>query len=172
MKKLTQFLILLGLMPTLLALKSGEPVPDFSAPNQAGKIVKLSNFKGKPVLLFFYPKDETPGCTKEACSFRDEYSKFKKLGAVVLGISRQDSEAHQKFIEKHKLPFDLLVDKEGAIAKSFGVGTLPIIGLLQRKSVLIGPDGKLVRFYDNVDPKTHSAEVLKDLEKMASSPRT
>ncbi|MEO5968742.1 MAG: peroxiredoxin [Bdellovibrionia bacterium] len=166
MKKLIQLLGLFGLMTTLLAMKVGDPVPDFSLPNQDGKVVKLSSFQGKPVLLFFYPKDQTPGCTKEACSFRDEYSKFKKLGAVVLGISKQDSKEHQKFIEKHKLPFDLLVDNDGAVAKSFGVGTIPIIGLLKRKSVLIGPDGKLVRFYDDVDPNTHTSEVLKDLENL------
>jgi peroxiredoxin Q/BCP len=166
MKKLIQLLVLIGLMTPLLAMKIGDPAPDFSAPNQEGKVVKLSNFRGKPVILFFYPKDQTPGCTREACSFRDEYSKFKKLGAVVLGISKQDSKEHQKFIEKHKLPFDLLVDSDGAIAKSFGVGTIPIIGLLRRKSILIGPDGKLVRFYEDVDPNTHTSEVLRDLENL------
>lgn len=166
MGKIAKIIIMLGLMFTLVGMSPGDPAPDFSAPNQDEKIVKLSDFKGKPVLIFFYPKDQTPGCTKEACTFRDEYSKFKKQGAVVLGISRQDSQEHQKFIKLHHLPFDLLVDKDGAIAESFGVEKMPILGLLKRKSVLIGPDGKLVRFYDDVDPAKHPQEVLDDLAKL------
>jgi peroxiredoxin Q/BCP len=149
-----------------IAANAGEPAPDFSAPNQDGKIVKLSDFRGKPVLIYFYPKDDTPGCTREACSMRDEYSRFAAHGAVILGVSRQDEKSHQEFRKKYSLPFDLIVDKDGAIAKSFGVGSMPLLGLLERKSVLVGPDGKLVKFYREVDPDKHAHEVLADLDKL------
>jgi thioredoxin-dependent peroxiredoxin len=144
----------------------GQPAPDFSAPNQDGKTVKLSDLKGKPVLLYFYPKDDTPGCTKEACNFRDEFSKFKESGTVILGVSRQDQKSHQEFKKKHRLPFDLLVDKDGALAKSFGVETMAVVGYHKRQSVLIGPDGKVARFYADVDPQKHTQEVLKDLQEL------
>jgi peroxiredoxin Q/BCP len=156
--------VLLVLLPFILALKEGDRATDFSAKNQDGKVVHLSDFKGKYVLIFFYPKDETPGCTKEACNFRDEYSKIHKLNAVVLGVSRQDESSHQEFKTKHKLPFDLLVDKDGSLAESFEIGKMPIVGFVERKSVLIGPDGKLVKFYNDVDPATHAQQVIKDIQ--------
>jgi len=144
-------------------LSQGSTVPEFSAPNQDGKMVKLSDFKGSPVLLFFYPKDETPGCTKQACSLRDEFAEFKKLGAVVLGISRQDQASHTEFRKKHKLPFDLLVDSDGKIAEKLGVGTMPLIGLHKRQSLIIGKDGKLLKFMGDVDPSTHTKEALETI---------
>ena len=167
MKKITQFLVSVCLLtaasiPVQAApLEPGVAVPEFSAPNQDGKPVKLSDFKGSPVLLYFYPKDETPGCTKQACSLRDEFAEFKKLGAVVLGVSRQDQASHQEFKKKHKLPFDLLVDADGKIAEKLGVGTMPLIGFHKRQSVIVGKDGKLLKFMGDVDPDTHTAEVLK-----------
>jgi peroxiredoxin Q/BCP len=160
--------ILFPLAPLLLAISAGTPAPDFTAKNQDEKTVKLSDFKGKFVLLFFYPKDETPGCTKEACEFRDNYTELKKLNTVVLGISRQDAGSHKKFIAKHSLPFDLLIDKNGEIAKSFGVGTMPIVGFHKRMSVLIGPDGKVAQFYDDVDPTTHVPAVIADVKKASA----
>jgi thioredoxin-dependent peroxiredoxin len=156
---------LLPLAPLLMAISPGATAPDFSAQNQDGKIVKLSDLKGKFVLLFFYPKNETPGCTKEACEFRDNYTELKKLNTVVYGISRQDAASHKKFIAKHSLPFDLLVDDKGDVAKAFGVGLMPIVGFHKRMSVLIGPDGKVARFYENVDPSTHVPEVIADIKK-------
>ncbi len=146
-----------------LALTVGTLAPNFSAKNQDGKTIKISDFAGQPILLYFYPKDETPGCTKEACQFRDQFTEFKKRGAVVLGISRQDEKSHREFKAKHHLPFDLLVDKEGTIAAAYGVGKYPILGLLKRQSVLIGRDGHVIKIYENVDPESHPAEVLKDL---------
>src|SRR5262249_44093920 len=116
---------------------------------------------------YFYPKDDTPGCTKEACNFRDEFSKFKKMGAVVLGVSRQDEKSHQAFKQKYSLPFDLLVDKDGSLAKAYGVTVIPAVGIHMRQSVLIAPDGKVAKFYPSVDPKTHTDEVLKDLQGLA-----
>jgi peroxiredoxin Q/BCP len=156
----------MGATPAV-ALEPGQPAPDFAAKNQDGKTIKLSELKGKPVLMYFYPKDDTPGCTKEACSFRDEYSKFQKMGAVVLGVSAQDEKSHQKFREKYHLPFDLLVDKDGSLAKAYGVTMMPGIGIHMRQSALIAPDGKFAKFYSSVNPSTHTAEVLHDLESVA-----
>lgn len=170
MKKIivTGLIVMLSLFS--LALKQGDTVPDFKAKNQDGIEVSLSQFKGKPVLLYFYPKDDTPGCTKEACQFRDKYSDFKKLGVVIFGISKQDEKSHQKFIKKHKIPFDLLIDSDGAIAESLGVETMPIIGFHKRQSVLIGPDGKMAKFYDSVDPDKTADEVMKDLKELKLVP--
>lgn len=145
-------------------IPAGEKAPEFALKNQNGQTVKLSEQRGKFVLMYFYPKDDTPGCTKEACNFRDEYSEIKKLNAVVFGISRQDEKSHQKFIAKHKLPFDLLVDADGEVAKAYGVGTMPVIGFHKRQSILIGPDGKVLRFYSDVDPAKHVSEVISDIK--------
>ena len=150
-----------------MALTAGEAAPAFSAKNQDGKIVHLSDFKGRPVLIYFYPKDDTPGCTKEACSFRDEYSKFQALGAVVLGVSRQNEASHRAFKAKYHLPFDLLADNDGKLAQSFSIGAMPIVGLHKRQSVLIGSDGRVIRIYPDVDPGTHTATVIQDLEEHA-----
>ena len=152
-------------LPLFLGLTPGQQAPDFSIKNQDGKVIRLSEFKGKPVLLYFYPKDDTPGCTKEACNFRDEFSKFKSAGAVVLGISKQDEKSHQEFKSKHHLPFDLLIDSDGALAKSYGVDSYPGVGLLKRQSVLIAANGKILKVYKDVDPDTHASEVLRDLQK-------
>lgn len=147
------------------ALPVGSPMPDVSAKNQNGKMIRLTDYKGKFVLIYFYPKDETPGCTAQACSLRDNFAKIKDANAIIFGASRQDEQSHQKFIAKHKLPFDLLVDSDGSLAKAFGVGTVPVLGFTKRQSVLFGPDGKLIRFYDSVDPKGHVDEVLADIAK-------
>jgi peroxiredoxin Q/BCP len=155
------------LVLTSLGLSTGETVPDVAALNQDGKSIRLQDFRGKPVLIFFYPKDDTPGCTKEACSLRDQYQSFQKIGAVILGISRQDSASHRSFKEKHRLPFDLLTDEDGSVAKKLGVSSIPVVGLHKRQSLLISASGKVIRFYENVDPSTHSQEVLKDLQDYA-----
>jgi peroxiredoxin Q/BCP len=166
MKLLSTILALLGATPAV-ALTPGQPAPDFAAKNQDGKVMHLADFKGKPVILYFYPKDDTPGCTKEACNFRDEFSKFKEKGAVVLGVSRQDEQSHQTFKSKYKLPFDLLVDKDGKLAESYGVTMMPGIGFHMRQSVLIDRQGKIAKFYSSVNPATHTDEVLKDIEGLA-----
>lgn len=161
-RTLTGFLGLLALF-FLMGLAPGDTAPEFSLPNQDGNLVSLSGLKGKPVLLYFYPKDDTPGCTKEACQLRDNYKKFKAAGAVILGVSRQDAESHRDFRAKHKLPFDLLVDKDGKVAKAYGVGTLSGMDVFERKSALIGPDGKILKFYETVNPEVHATEVLSDI---------
>jgi peroxiredoxin Q/BCP len=147
-------------MALLGGLLPGAQAPDFSAKNQDGKTVKLSDFKGKRVLLYFYPKDDTPGCTTEAKNFTLDYEKFQKAGVVILGISRQGEESHKAFRQKYGIPFDLLIDDDGSVAKAFGVGTIPILGVHHRQSVLIDKDGKVLQFFEDVDPKVHSAEVM------------
>ena len=162
-RPLLPFLTVAAIALSSLGLAPGEKAPDFSAPNQDGKAIKLSSFKGKPVLLYFYPKDDTPGCTKEACTLRDEFAKFKKQGAVVLGVSRQDAKSHSAFKNKYHLPFDLLVDQNGDIAKAYGVHMMPVVGLHQRESVLLDKNQNVIRFYPDVNPAEHANEVLKDL---------
>ncbi len=148
----------------LLGFGPGDLAPDFSAKNQDEKLIRLSDLKGSPVLLYFYPADETPGCVKEACAIRDRFERFKKLGIVVLGVSRQGAKSHQAFKKNHKLPFDLLVDADGKLGKAYGVDTMPIVGYLKRVSFLIGADGKIIKSYEAVDPGTHADQVLKDFE--------
>ena len=145
-------------------LKAGEMVPSFTAKNQKGEVVDSQSLKGKAFLLYFYPKDETPGCTQQACALRDSFANFKKRGALVFGISRQDAASHQAFIQKHRIPFDLLIDEDGSLAEKMGVSLYPVVGLHKRQSVLVSAAGKVIRFYDSVDPATHPAEVLRDLD--------
>ena len=166
MKVFCAFLLLVASL-AWMGLTSGDVAPDFSAKNQDGKDISFAKLKGAPVLLFFYPKDDTPGCTQEVCSFRDSFAKFKSLGVTVLGISKQDSQSHRAFREKHHLPFDLLTDTGGKLAQAFGVKEMPVIGYHHRQSVLIGADGKVIRFYADVNPATHTQEVLKDLQKQS-----
>jgi peroxiredoxin Q/BCP len=147
------------------ALQKGDIVdPKLSAKNQDGQSVTLGKFRKQFVVLYFYPKDDTPGCTTEAQNFQAELGKLKNLNAVVLGVSRQDEESHQKFIAKNALKFDLLVDRDGKFGEAFGVGSIPVVGLTKRETVLIGPDGRLIRIYENVNPKEHAKEVIKDIE--------
>ena len=147
-------------------LAVGAKAPAFSAPDQSGNIVSLADFKGKTVVLYFYPKDDTPGCTVEACSFRDEFSAFKKKGAVVLGVSPDSPKKHTKFIEKFSLPFTLLADEDKKIAQDYQVWVeksmygKKYMGV-ERSTFVIGPDGKLQAIYRKVKAAPeHTAEVL------------
>ena len=160
MKKLA-FLIL----PILMAVSPGDMAPDFTAKNQNGKTVQMKDFKGKYVLLYFYPKDDTPGCTMQAQGLRDIHKTLKELNTVVFGVSRQGEKSHQEFIKKYNLPFDLLVDEDGQLAKTFGVDQIPMIGLSKRQSILIGANGKVLKFYTDVDPAKHAEMILLDLQK-------
>ncbi len=143
------------------ALKPGDAAPSFTSRDQEGREVKLSDLKGKWVLLYFYPKDDTPGCTKQACNLRDGFARYKKSGVAVYGISTQSAESHRKFREKYHLPFDLLVDEEGTLGKAFDIGKMPIVGLYKRQSVLIDPEGRIATKLDDVDPGTHHEDILK-----------
>lgn len=141
------------------ALKEGDVAPDVDMTLQDGRKVKLSSLKGQFVTLYFYPKDETQGCTIEAQNFRDRFDDLKKAGITVIGVSTQDAASHKAFIEKEKLPFDLAVDEDKALAKAFGV-PLRGPGLHARQTFLIGKDGKIKKIWRDVTPKDHADEVL------------
>jgi peroxiredoxin Q/BCP len=144
--------------------KVGEKAPDFKSINQNGEAVKLGDLKGQAVVLYFYPKDSTPGCTVEACEFRDAYTKLKKK-AVLLGVSPDSAKSHTKFIDKFELPFDLLADEEKAIAKAYGVWVKKsmygreYMGVA-RSTFVIGKDGKIAHVFEKVTPKGHAEQVL------------
>ena len=146
-------------------LKAGDKAPDFNAKDQDGNDVKLSDLKGTRVVLYFYPKDDTPGCTKEACSFRDADVVFRSKGIRVLGVSTDSEKSHQKFISKFQLPFDLLADADKQIVESYGVWAeksmygKKYMGTL-RKTFLIDGDGKIVKIFDKVNVAEHADEVL------------
>ena len=147
-------------------LKEGVKAPDFTAKDQNGNKVKLSDLKGQKVVLYFYPKDDTPGCTKEACSFRDANDVYAEKGIKVLGVSTDDEKSHQKFISKYELPFDLLADTDKKIVEKYGVwGEKSMYGKKYmgtlRKTFLIGKDGKIVKIFDKVNVSEHADEVLK-----------
>jgi thioredoxin-dependent peroxiredoxin len=143
-------------------LPVGSPAPDFTTTAHTGQKVELSKLKGKPVVLYFYPKDDTPGCTKEACDFRDAWTKLEKAGVVVFGVSTQDNTTHKAFAEKYKLPFALLPDEKGEIAKKFGV---PVVdGKARRITYLIGKDGKVKHVWPKVTPVGHASEILAQVE--------
>jgi peroxiredoxin Q/BCP len=139
----------------------GKPAPDFTAKSQAGKPVHIAALKGKNVVLYFYPKDETGGCTKEACSFRDSWDAIVKTGAVLVGISADTADSHKHFAEHHKLPFMLVSDPDGAIAKLYGVG---FEGHHHRETIVIGADGNVRKVYRQVDVGVHAQQILEDLQ--------
>ena len=148
-----------------LKLQAGDPAPEFSADTNGGGHVSLADFRGKPVILYFYPKDDTPGCTKEACAFRDQFAGFQKKGAIVLGVSPDPVKAHDKFVEKFKLPFTLLADVDKKIVTAYGVwGEKTFMGRkymgTHRVTFLIGPDGRIQKIWPLVKPESHAAEIL------------
>lgn len=139
--------------------------PDFSLPDATGKTVKLSDFAGKTVVLYFYPKDDTPGCTTEACGFRDRTAEYEKRGAVVLGVSPDDSVSHTKFAKKYKLPFTLLADVGAKVSKDYGVwGEKKFMGRsftgVNRTTFIIAADGEVKKVFRNVKSDGHEKEVL------------
>jgi thioredoxin-dependent peroxiredoxin len=148
-------------------LKAGDTAPDFSTEMVTGdqiSFVKLSDFRGKRVVLYFYPKDSTPGCTREACSFRDSYQRFEEAGVVVLGCSVDSSDSHKVFAKKYNLPFPLLLDHDRSIARAYGAANgIPILGLDKRITYLIGPDGKILKVFPRVDPANHANEIINAL---------
>jgi peroxiredoxin Q/BCP len=148
-----------------LKLKEGEKAPDFTADTSGGGRISLSDLAGKNVILYFYPKDDTPGCTKEACAFRDSYQKFLDSGAVVLGVSTDPVKSHDKFVKKFNLPFTLLADPDKQIVEAYGVwGQKSFMGRkymgTHRVTFLIGPDGRIKRIWPQVKPEEHAAEVF------------
>ena len=145
-----------------------QKAPEFSLPDQEGKIHKLSDYLGKMVLIYFYPKDDTPGCTKEACSFRDNLPHFEKTGLIILGISTDSVVSHGKFADKYKLPFTLLSDYNHEVVKAYEVwGPKKFLGKeflgTKRTSFLIDKKGQIIKIYENVKPAAHAQEVLSDI---------
>jgi peroxiredoxin Q/BCP len=146
-------------------VKEGATAPAFKTTNTNGESVSLKDFRGQKVVLYFYPKDDTPGCTKEACSFRDGFSKFKKRGITILGVSPDSEKSHQKFTAKYKLPFTLLADTDHSIADAYGVyGEKKFMGRtymgIHRTTFLIDEKGKIKKVFEKVKPDDHADEVL------------
>ncbi len=162
------FLLLLTAGTTLQAgdpPATGSEAPGFRLQDQNGEWHDLEDYRGAWLAVYFYPKDDTPGCTTEACNFRDNIYAFKAIDAMVVGISVDDVESHSKFAEKYKLPFILLADEKGQTAEAYGVlRDWKLMKIASRQSFLIDPDGKVAKHYEDVDPDTHTQEVLADLE--------
>ena len=150
-------------------IKIGQKAPDFSLPDQEGNMHSLKDYLGKKILLYFYPKDDTPGCTTEACNFRDEYKDFKKMGLVILGVSKDSVKSHKKFAEKFSLPFPLLSDETGEVVEKYeSWGKKKFMGReyigLFRNSFLIDEEGKISKIYKEVKSADHAEEVKRDLK--------
>ena len=150
-------------------LQEGTTAPDFKLPDEKGKEHQLNEYQGGYVLLYFYPKDDTPGCTTEACNFRDDYSQYQEANVTILGVSPDSPESHQKFKAKHQLPFTLVADEDQAVCELYGVwGPKKSFGKeyqgVHRTTYLINPEGKIYKVFKNVSPASHSAEVLELLD--------
>jgi peroxiredoxin Q/BCP len=148
--------------------RTGHPAPDFELLDHEGKPVRLSQFRGKTVVLYFYPKDDTPGCTREACSFRDDMARYRKEGAVILGVSPDPPQSHSRFRDKFHLPFPLLADEGHTVSRAYGVwGKKKFMGReytgLKRTTFLVGPQGEIQHVFEGVRTDGHSQEVLNAL---------
>ena len=149
--------------------KIGQPAPDFNLPDARQQPHKLADYAGKWLVLYFYPKDDTPGCTEEACHFRDDLAQLEKLGAKVVGVSVDNTDSHAKFAEKYQLPFPLLADIDGKVADSYGaLMNLGIFKKARRYTFLIDPKGNVAKIYLNVDTSRHSQEIIDDLKKLTT----
>ena len=155
-------------------IKEGTTAPAFKTTDADGETVNLKELKGQKVVLYFYPKDDTPGCTKEACSFRDASAAYKEKGIEVVGVSKDSVKSHKKFAEKYHLQFTLLSDESKAVIQAFGAwGVKKFMGKeyegTKRNSYLINPEGEIAKSYENVNPLTHSTEILRDFEAISAS---
>jgi peroxiredoxin Q/BCP len=168
MKAIFTTLLALSISLTALAGETptvGNPAPGFNLQDQNGDWHKLEDYRGSWLAIYFYPRDDTPGCTTEACNFRDNIHAFKAIDAAVVGISVDDVDSHREFSEKYQLPFVILADEEMATAEAYGVlRDWKLIQIASRQSFLVNPDGVLVKHYEDVDPDTHTEEVLADLK--------
>jgi thioredoxin-dependent peroxiredoxin len=152
-----------------MPIQAGIPAPEFTLQDENGEARKLSDFQGKPLILYFYPKDDTPGCTQEACNFRDDYSAYVQAGVTILGVSPDSPKSHTKFKAKFGLPFSLLADEDHQIANFYGVwGPKKFMGKsyegILRTTFLIDSKGDVVKVFENVKPAEHSAEILEALK--------
>lgn len=147
----------------------GSSAPEFSLPDQNGRQSHLSDWRGRWVVLYFYPKDDTPGCTEEACHFRDDLQSLKGLGAQVVGISVDDTKSHAAFAQKYHLPFPLLADADATVAKTYGAySDWFLTGFAKRYTFLIDPNGRIAHSYLNVDTSRHSVEIIADLKRLSA----
>ena len=151
--------------PIAAELNPGDNAPSFELLDQHSKLHKLADYQGKWLVLYFYPKDDTPGCTTEACEFRDDVFILKRMGVALLGVSTDDVQSHREFAEKYHLPFSLLSDAEGKVARQYGsLRDFGPVRLAKRNTFIIDPNGRIARIYRNVQPKDHSDQVIADLE--------
>ena len=147
----------------------GKPAPDFNLPDQNGKYHTLREYRGKWLVLYFYPKDDTPGCTQEACAFRDDLNQISELGAQVVGVSVDDTDSHAEFAKKYHLPFPLLADKTAATADEYGaLMNLWLIKFARRYTFLIDPQGNVSKVYLSVETSRHSKQIIDDLKKLTA----
>ena len=154
-----------------MALNAGDKAPSFKLKNQDAKVISLSDLKGKPIVLYFYPKDDTPGCTKEACNFRDEFPKFGKMKAEIIGVSIDSVESHKKFADKYKLPFNLLSDDKKEVVEKYGVWKeknmygKKYMGI-ERTTFIINAEGKISKIFPKVKVEEHNKEVMDALKEL------
>ena len=172
----SMFVFAFGVTGTLAcaAPAPGTPAPAFRLPDQNGKPVTLAEQRGKWVVLYFYPKDNTPGCTAEACDFRDNIFAFRDMGVVVLGISVDDVSSHKEFAAEHRLPFPILADADKQVAKDYGVLHRPLglMELARRETFIVDPQGRIAKHYRDVEPDSHSKQVLADLKGLQAAARS
>ena len=145
-------------------LASGSAAPNFAATDASGHALQLSDTRGHPSVVYFYPKDETPGCTTEACAFRDAWNQLEKAHVTVFGVSRDSLESHSLFREKFKLPFPLAADTDGSISRAYGVPST--LGMSARVTFLVDAEGRIAKVYPSVDPAVHVSELLADVAKL------
>ena len=173
MKKILFALLFTLLIPPVFAgepLLVGADAPFFNLQDQNGDWHALENYRGQWLAIYFYPRDDTPGCTKEACNFRDNIYAFKAIDAAVVGISVDDVESHKKFSDKYKLQFTILADPDNTTASAYGVlKDYKLIKLASRQSFLVDPEGKIAKHYADVDPDTHTEEVLADIKTLSEA---
>jgi peroxiredoxin Q/BCP len=150
-------------------LPAGSAAPDLSAPDQSGKVRRIADEHGHALVVFFYPRDGTPGCTKEACAFRDAWERYRQAGVQIFGVSADDQKSHEQFAKEQHLPFPIVADPAHAWSAAFGVSTK--LGMDSRVSFLIDGSGKVAHVYPSVDPGLHADEVLKDVASLGPAPR-
>jgi peroxiredoxin Q/BCP len=165
-------LALLGLHSVQAAeLAAGSPAPKFTLLDQESKTHTLTDYRGRWVVLYFYPKDDTPGCTTEACNFRDDLPAMRALNVQILGISLDDTKSHARFAEKYRLPFPLLADTEGDVARAYGsLWSIGPMRIAKRHTFVIDPDGRVAKIYRSVKPADHSRELQQDLKALQKGP--
>ena len=162
-------LLIIGTAAVAEQVQMGDPAPDFELKDQDGQLHSIEDYRGKWVALYFYPKDDTPGCTTEACEFRDNIFAFKNLNCQILGVSLDDMESHKDFADKYSLPFPLLADTEGTTAGAYGVKSKYMgMSVAKRQTFLIDPDGNVAKHYEKVNPDGHSQQVLTDLKTLGA----